>query len=158
MTDSTAVHDTFEIRKKVARDPKAAFEHFSRPEKKARWYAYTGTHQVKTYTLDFRVGGEESLVAIMPEGTPIAGAELHWSSRIARIDPVQRIVFFQTLDLNGNRISAALVTISFEENASGCEIVLVHQASYFEGADGPEMRRMGWEQLIEAAASAVEEQ
>lgn len=158
MTSQPVTHDTFEIRKQVSRTPQEAFQHFSKADKKARWYAHTGTHEVRAYTLDFSVGGEESLVAVMPEGTPIAGAELHWSSRIARIDPAERIAFFQTLDVNGNRISAALVTISFEENAKGCEIVLVHQATFFDGADGPEMRRMGWEHLLQAAAAAAEEQ
>jgi len=31
---------------------------------------------------------------------------------------------------------------------SGTDLVFTHQGAYFEGADGPEMRKGGWESLL----------
>jgi hypothetical protein len=36
------------------------------------------------------------------------------------------------------------------------EVLLTHQAVYFEGADGPSMRRMGWDFLLDMMASELQ--
>jgi hypothetical protein len=48
-----------------------------------------------------------------------------------------------------HRFSAAVHTFEFSETpAGGARLVFSHQAAFFEGADGPELRRVGWEQLL----------
>jgi uncharacterized protein YndB with AHSA1/START domain len=109
-----------------------------------------------SYSFEFRPGGEEKLTARMLPGTPIAGKVLCWTSTYAEIVENARIVFFQTLDVDQARVSAAVVTVEIAPLGGETEVVLTHQAVYFEGADGPEMRRMGWEHLLETMASSTQ--
>ncbi len=158
MTVSPITHDTFLIERDFRKPPAIVFGAFSEQEKKKRWYAESEAHRQLSYTLDFRVGGREELMAEMLPGTPIAGDRLRWSSVFLSVIPNERIVFSQVLDRNENRISCALVTASFLPGPGGCKVSLTHQAVFFEGADGPEMRRMGWEALLDKAGRFVDAQ
>lgn len=92
----------------------------------------------------------------MLPGTPIAGKLLCWTSTYAEIVENERIVFFQTPDVDQTRVSAAVVTVKITAEAGRTEVALTHQAVYFEGADGPEVRRMGWEYLLDTMASSTQ--
>ena len=155
MNTALPVHDTFEIEKRYSAAPAAVYQAFAEREKKRRWYAESPSHEQLAYSLDFRVDGGEELTARMLPGTPIAGATLRWSSLYAEIVPNERIVFFQTLDVDQRRVSGALITVLISPDAGGTCVRLTHQAVYFEGADGPEIRKMGWEHLLESIAGTV---
>lgn len=149
-------HDTFEIRNTCNATPSAVFSAFAFQDRKSRWYAASPAHEPLSYTFDFRPGGEEKLTARMLPGTPIAGKELCWTSTYAEIVDNARIVFFQTLDVDRIRVSAAVVTVEIVPLGEKSEVVLTHQAVYFEGADGPAMRRMGWDYLLATMASELQ--
>lgn len=149
-------HNTFVIERTYPKPPAKVFAAFALPEKKKRWYAAGGAHDVVSYDLDFRRGGREVLVGKMKPGTPIAGAMLTWSQTFEDIVDNERIVFGQTLDIGERRVSCALITAEFHADGAGCRLVFTHQAAYFEGADGPQMREMGWRVLLEAVAGALE--
>jgi hypothetical protein len=53
------------------------------------------------------------------------------------------------MNIGGNPISASLVTAEFLPAATGTDLVLTHQGAFFPGADGPEMRKGGWQKLLE---------
>lgn len=149
-------HDTFEIRKICGAAPAAIFSAFAFQDRKSRWYAASPAHEPLSYSFDFRPGGEEKLTARMLPGTPIAGKVLCWTSTYVEIVDNARIVFFQTLDVDQARVSAAVVTVEMAPLGDKCEVVLTHQAVYFEGADGPAMRRMGWDYLLDTMASEMQ--
>ena len=150
------VHDTFVIDKTYASDVTRVFAAFADPAIKEAWYAHSPGHEKLSYALDFRADGEETLTARMLPGTPIAGKELCWTGRYIEIAENERIVFSQTLDMDGVRLSGALVTLEFAPAATGgTALTLTHQAVYFDGADGPDMRRMGWQFLLDAAEPAA---
>ena len=48
-----------------------------------------------------------------------------------------------------NIISASLGTIELLPTEGGTDLVFTHQAAFFEGADGPEMRQEGWRKLLD---------
>jgi uncharacterized protein YndB with AHSA1/START domain len=152
----TLIHDTFEIRKIYAAAPAAIFGAFAVQDHKRTWYAASDAHEPLSYTFDFCPGGEEKLTARMLPGTPIADKILCWTSTYAEIIENARIVFFQTVDVDQARISAAVVTVEIAPLGSETGVVLTHQAVYFEGADGPGMRRMGWEHLLDTMASSAQ--
>lgn len=152
----TLTHDTFEIRKYYHASPAAIFGAFALQDRKSRWYAASPAHEPLSYSLEFRRGGEEKLTARMLPGTPIAGKLLCWTSTYAEIVENERIVFFQTPDVDQTRVSAAVVTVKITAEAGRTEVALTHQAVYFEGADGPEVRRMGWEYLLDTMASSTQ--
>ena len=66
-----------------------------------------------------------------------------------------RIVMAQTMAMDGRRFSASLLTFEFRENGRGTELVFTHQAGFFEGADGPQMRRHGWGVLLDSLAAEL---
>jgi hypothetical protein len=37
----------------------------------------------------------------------------------------------------------------------GTDLILTHQAAFFEGADGPKMRQDGWRKLLEKLAKEL---
>src|SRR5690606_35905746 len=84
-------------------------------------------HEPLSYSLEFRRGGEEKLTARMLPGTPIAGKLLCWTSTYAEIVENERIVFFQTLDVDQTRVSAAVVTVKITAEAGRTEVALTHQ-------------------------------
>jgi uncharacterized protein YndB with AHSA1/START domain len=70
------------------------------------------------------------------------------------IVPNRRIVTASTMTLGERRISASLVTVELLPSEDGTELILTHQAAFFEGADGPQMREAGWRQLLDRLANA----
>lgn len=153
----TMTHDSFVIRRSYDAAPAAIFGAFAVQDRKRRWYAASPAHELLSYNFEFRAGGEEKLTARMLPGTPIAGKVLCWTSTYAEIAENARIVFFQTVDVDQARISAAVITVEIEPlGGGGTEVVLTHQAVFFEGADGPAMRRMGWEHLLDKMASSTQ--
>jgi uncharacterized protein YndB with AHSA1/START domain len=152
----SVAHNTFELRKIYDATASAVFGAFAFQDRKHRWYAASPGHEPLAYDFDFRPGGEEKLVARMLPGTPIAGKQLCWRSTYAEIVEDARIIFFQTLDVDQSRVSAAVVTIEIRPLGGQVEVMLTHQAVYLDGADGPEMRRMGWEYLLDAMALSTQ--
>jgi hypothetical protein len=43
----------------------------------------------------------------------------------------------------------AIATIEMVASAAGTDLILTHQGTYLEGADGPEMRKGGWISLLD---------
>ena len=156
MTDFETTHDTFVINRAYHCSPAEVYAAFSNPEAKKGWYAESPSHETLMFELDFRVGGKEALAVKMLPSTPVAGALLKWSSEYSDIKPENRIVFHQNVELNDRCISCAVVTVEFSPSSSGCDIRLTHQAVFFEGSDGPNMRKMGWEVLLENLQSALQ--
>ena len=148
MAEQGAIHSTFVIEKSYPKSPEKVFAAFSDAAKKKRWYGESRGHDIGEYKLDFRVGGHELLAVTMKPGTPIAGAVLRWAQTYDDIKENSRIVFSQTLDINGKRISVALITAEFRASKTGCDLVFTHQAAFLEGADGPQMREAGWKALL----------
>ena len=57
--------------------------------------------------------------------------------------------------MNGTPFSASLVTFEFEEDGGGTRLICTHHGAYFENADGPEMRKDGWQQLLGQLAAVL---
>ncbi len=158
MTEPEIVHDTFTLENRYPSAPAEAFAAFAELEKKKQWYADSTMYEVLKYDLDFSVGGREVLVGKMLPSTPVAGAVLKWSSIYAEVKADSRIVFSQVVEMNERRISCALISVEFLPADTGCRVRLTHQAAFFEGSDGPEMRKMGWQALLEQLGSQLSQQ
>ena len=78
-------YNTFVVEKEYPKPPAKVFEAFSDIEKKRRWYAAGGSHEVVSYENDFRVGGREVMVGRMGEDTPIPGVVLTWAQEYKEI-------------------------------------------------------------------------
>ncbi len=79
-------------------------------------------------------------------------------SVIEDIVPNQRMVWAYRMAMDGKTFSASLATVELMKTNAGTDLFLTHQGAYFEGADGPEMRKGGWTDLLERLAKEVGKQ
>lgn len=155
MSESSATHDTFVIQRSYPKPAAAVFAAFSDPAKKRRWYAEGGGHDLDAFDMDFSIGGAERLRYRLGAATPFPGTPIETEGRHEDIVPERRIVISSTMRFGGRRISTAIVTFELAPDGGGTQLTLTHQAVFYEGADGPEMRRMGWEQLLNRFGEAL---
>ncbi len=144
---SEILHDTFVIVRRYPKSPVEVFTALSDPGLKRRWFAFEGA---ETFESDFRVGGVERYVSRMGPETPFPGTELASEGRHLDIVPERRVVVSAVMTLGGRPISAAQVTYEVKEDGDGAELIFTHQAAFFEGSDGPQMRQAGWEAMLDA--------
>jgi uncharacterized protein YndB with AHSA1/START domain len=75
--------------------------------------------------------------------------------RFEDIVPNVRIVISTSMTFGGPRISTSLLTFELFADGAGTKVVLTHQACFYEGADGPEMRKGGWVALLDKLGRAM---
>jgi|ERR1017187_3111481 uncharacterized protein YndB with AHSA1/START domain len=155
MQNPTTIHSTFVLERNFSAAPERVFAAFIDPAKKRRWFLGGESARIQNYELDFRAGGMETASILLPEGTPVAGLTCRSDTIYQNIVPNRRIVFASTMSIQGNCISASLVTVELLAAALGTDLILTHQAAFFEGADGPEMREDGWRKLIENLSAEI---
>jgi uncharacterized protein YndB with AHSA1/START domain len=158
MKEQSVVHSTFVLERSYPKPPENVFAAFSDPDKKRRWFGSDDHSQLEQFTMDFREGGSERQYYRFKEGTPFPGIELRNETQYQDIVPNQRIVTSSAMTFGGRRISVSLVTFEFLETAAGTDLICTHQAAFFEGADGPEIREAGWKTLFDRLAKELARQ
>jgi len=147
MSEST--HGNFTIDRSYRASPARVFAAFADPSKKKSWFAASDTHEIESFESDFRVGGIEKLHYRFGDQSPFPGALLTNDGYHHDIVPDRRIVTSSHMALAGRPISVGLVTVELTPNSGGTDVTLTFQGVFFEGADGPEMRKGGWEALLD---------
>jgi uncharacterized protein YndB with AHSA1/START domain len=156
MEKTTTVHSTFSLERSFKATPERVFAAWADPASKRRWNYGGERHEVLRHELDFRVdGGERSAMKLGP-GLPVSGMTLTLNSVFEDIVPNQRMVWTYRMAMDGKTFSASLVTVELVKTSAGTDLFLTHQGAYFEGADGPEMRKGGWTELLGRLAKEVE--
>ena len=143
MSERTVNHATYTIERAYPARPERVFRAFSDPAKKRRWYAEGERANVEEFTMDFRVGGRDRLVFSTPQGFQCISESIYQDIR-----PNDRIVFAYTMRANGHCVSSSQGTFEFLPTADGTTLLFTEQAAFFEHADGPEMRKEGWSDLL----------
>jgi len=155
MFESPTVHGNFTIDRHYDAAPARVFAAFADPSKKKSWFAASDSHEITAFESDFRVGGVERLHYRFGEGTPFPGAELTNDGYFHDIQPERRIVTSSLMSLAGRPISVALVTIELSPSDGGTDVSCTFQGAFFEGSDGPEMRKGGWETLFDRLGKSL---
>ncbi|HVV28306.1 MAG TPA: SRPBCC domain-containing protein [Rhizomicrobium sp.] len=156
MAEAIVIHDTFVIRKSYPVPVSRVFSFLSEPAKKARWYAADSeTSTADGMEMDFREGGIERAHYRLNERTPFPGAVLATEGIYQDIQQNRRIVLASSMTLAGRRISCSLVTFELLEGRDATDLLLTHQGAFFEGSGGPEMRKAGWETLLDRLGQSL---
>jgi uncharacterized protein YndB with AHSA1/START domain len=156
MEQSSVIHNTFVIERAYPATPERVFAAFADPAKKRRWFVEGEGHDVEHYELDFRVGGKERARFRFKEGTPLKGVACTNDTTYQDMVPNRRIVFASTMSIGEKCISASRGTVELLPSGTGTELIFTHQAAFFEGSDGPEMREGGWRQLLARLTDEVQ--
>ncbi|HEY4934158.1 MAG TPA: SRPBCC family protein [Terriglobales bacterium] len=155
MTEQSVIHNTFVIERSYSVAPERVFAAFADPAKKRRWFAEGHHHDVEQFEMDFRTGGVERSRYRFREGTPFPGVAMTSEGTYQDIVSNQRIVIAATMAIGDKRISVALATFEFLPTEKGTELILTHQAAFFEGADGPTMRQDGWRKILDRLPTEI---
>ena len=156
MSSPAIVHDTFVIERQYAATPQRLFSALADPETKRAWYAGTTDYAQEHFEMSFVIGGYERSASAMGDDTPYPGLILSSEGRFEDIVPDRRVVTVSTMAIGGRRISSALVTYEISPHGSeGSALTMTHQAVFYEGSDGPKMRKGGWELLLDRLGGSL---
>lgn len=143
------VHNTFALERHYPIAPERVFSALSDPAKKRRWFAEGDGHDLDLFEMDFRIGGTERAQYRFSKSGPFEGTPFASDAVYLDIVPNVRVVIGSTMSMGGHRISASLATFEVLPDNKGTKLVFTHQAAFFEGSDGPQLRELGWRKLLE---------
>lgn len=152
---SAIAHASFALRRVIPAPPARVFEAFADPDIKRRWFAEGDQHDVEEFASDLREGATERLRYRFRAGTQFAGMSISNADTVLNVVPNERIIWASKMAFGGADISAALITAELLSVPMGTELVLTFQGAFFEGADGPQIRELGWQALLDRLASTV---
>jgi uncharacterized protein YndB with AHSA1/START domain len=112
-------------------------------EAKSRWFAQSDADFIdrqQEYSLDFRVGGQERMVARLK-----SGKRLEVETRFWDIVPKERIVATYDVLLDDRRLSVSLWSVIFIPTEKGTKLITVEDGAFLDGLDNAESRREGVE-------------
>lgn len=155
MEEPKVVHATFVVERSFARPPSVVFRALSEPEKVRRWMGPDSSSTVLEFQCDVREGGSQVVRYRMGPQSPLPGVVITNEGRFQCVVPDERIVTSSTMRRNEWMFSASLVTFELLPAAQGTDMILTHQGAFFQGADGPSMRKRGWEVLVDRLADVV---
>jgi uncharacterized protein YndB with AHSA1/START domain len=149
MESQSVTHSTFVIERTYPTTTERVFAAFADPAKKRRWFAEGEHKEVDEFVMDFRPGGAEVVRYHYKEGSPYPRVPFVNDGVFQDIVTNQRIVNASTMTLDGKRFSASLSTFEFVPADGGTNLIFTFQGGFFEGADGPKIREMGWRMLLD---------
>lgn len=146
----TVSHASFTIERDFPQSPARVFAAWSDPVARQRWFVDDPNFAVSEYDQDFRIGGRE-------KGRFSQDGKLlyHNDTIIWHIVPNERLVFSYTMGTDAGPFSASLATVEIRPKGKGSQMIFTEQAAFFDNADGPEIRKAGWTDLIEKLAGEV---
>lgn len=133
MTRESAKHATFTIEQNYPVPPEVIFAAWSDPAAKASWFASPGA----SYTLDFRVGGEETLADTSQ------GPGWSFTARYQEIREPELILYTSTMHHRGTLATVSTTTVELLPSAEGALLKLTEQGVFLSDLEQPQWREQG---------------
>jgi len=156
MTEPAVAHANFTIHRTLPVSPSIVFQAFADADLKRRWFAEGDHHDVEEFSGALHEGAVERLRYRFRDGTPFAGLAVESRDTVLNVIPDRLIIWASKMAFNGGEISTALTTAELVPVADGTELFLTFQGAFFEGADGPQIREMGWATLLDRLAAVLD--
>ena len=141
MTESVE-HGQLTVERDYAYPLERVYAAWTTPEAKSRWFAQTSDNDFidrqSEYTLDFRVGGIERVVAQLK-----SGKQLRLETRFWDIVPNERIVATYDVLLDDRRLSVSLYSVQFIPTDNGTKLITIEDGAFLDGLDNAESRTEG---------------
>ena len=150
MSEHSIAYGSFTIERFYPAKPQKVFRAHSDAAIKRRWFAEGEGWDIETYELDFRVGGREFGSFKFRDGQ-----DIHNNTQFFDIVDNARIIFAYSMGFGEKPFSVSLSTVELKPDGKGTRLVFTEQAAFLEGADGADIRRAGWEQLLGKLESEV---
>jgi uncharacterized protein YndB with AHSA1/START domain len=153
MAEPNVTHSTIALERSIAAPPAAVYRAFADPDLKRRWFAEGEQHEVEEFSSDLSPGATERLRYRFRDDTPFAGMTISNSDTVLDLVPDERIVSASRMTFGDTCISAGLTTVELLPDGQGTRLLLTFQGAFLPGADGPQIREMGWQTHLDRLAS-----
>ena len=153
MTTSDRIeHTSFVVGRELSTSLRHAFRFWSEAELKARWSGCHPDWLVLEDGFDFRVGGTEAKRWRTPKGD-----EQTFHAHYLDIVPERRIIYAYEMSFAGTRLSASLVTVTFEKAGRKTKITFTEQVAILAGGTAARDQRLaGTEEGLDRLVEVVE--
>ncbi|GGL72631.1 SRPBCC family protein [Wenxinia marina] len=121
-------HHTFTVPRHLPAPLPRAWRAFADADTKRRWFACHADWRTVEYALDCRPGGHERSLVVTPAG----GRHLMEATYLDAV-PEARIVYAHAMSVNDARLSASLVTLTFEAEGAATRLIWTEQIVLLDG-------------------------
>lgn len=140
---SNVTHGTFTLARTFTAQPHQVFEAWANPNLKCRWFAERELFREVSHTLDFRVGGAETLVGLQRGGRRFENRAVYHI-----ISPSRRVAFSYTIAFDDAPVSVSLATLEMQPHESGTQLLFTEQAAFLDLEHTAAGRKSGWAWLL----------
>jgi uncharacterized protein YndB with AHSA1/START domain len=136
MGQKQATFETFAIERSLKAAPARVFAAWRDIDAKKHWFIGPAEWSLIERTLDFRVGGRETLKGKLPDGTVTDFRAVYHD-----IVPDRRILFVYDMRLGETLISISMVTVELTPAGKGTHLLFTEQLVYLDGYEDPGARQ-----------------
>ncbi|HJP89253.1 MAG TPA: SRPBCC domain-containing protein [Candidatus Limnocylindrales bacterium] len=141
MRAPTVAHGQFTVEREYPVSPERVFEAHAVADQKIQWFAVPDGEfisAIEAFSLDFRVGGMERMVARLASGKEMVLETRYWD-----IVPGERIVATYDVVIDGRRLSVSLWSVFLAPTATGTKLITVEDGAFLDDLDHAPARLQG---------------
>ena len=123
---------------------------FADPSAKAKWFVGPPGTTAHDKSVDFKVGGGETVRTVFPDGK-----DARFASRYCEIVPDRRIVYTYEMWMSGEYLSVSIATIELVPQAEGTRLVITEAGVFFGSQDDATSREQGTNWLTDKLGASL---
>lgn len=132
-------HETLVFERDMSAPAELVYRAFIDPDARSVWSSPSENVTVRYEQSDARVGGRDVSVCPAPEQPDIRIEQVYCDLVDGR-----RVVFAETVETNGRRMAASLVTAQMQDAEGGSKLIVTAQIAAFDGGGIIKGARFGW--------------